>query len=184
MKIDAMQASGACKIRELAFVMKPMLKNKYTRLAVITAVIVILDQLSKELILTYLPLNHTVTVVPGFFNIIHIHNPGGAFGLMAHLSPSLRTVVFLFISSLAVGLIFYFYKRTPASHPWLAAAFALIFGGAIGNLIDRIRFGIVIDFLDFYVGSYHWPAFNIADSSISVGIAIFGFHLLFKKLPD
>lgn len=103
---------------------------------------------------------------------------------MANLSPSVRTIIFLFISSLAVGLIFYFYIKTPQSHAWLAAGFALIFGGAIGNLIDRIRFGIVVDFLDFYIGKYHWPAFNIADSAISVGIATFVFHLLFKKMPD
>jgi signal peptidase II len=84
----------------------------------------------------------------------------------------------------AVGLIFYFYKKTPTEHSWLTAAFALIFGGAIGNLIDRIRFGMVIDFLDFYVGNLHWPAFNIADSAISIGIGIFLYHLIFKKMPE
>lgn len=161
-----------------------MLNNKYTRLVVIGGLVVILDQLTKALILAYLPFHHSTPVIAGFFSITHIHNPGGAFGLMADLSAGLRTIVFLFISSLAVGLIFYFYKRTPQSHPWLAAAFALILGGAVGNLIDRIRFGIVVDFLDFYIGQLHWPAFNIADSAISVGIAIFVFHLLFKKMPD
>jgi signal peptidase II len=161
-----------------------MLNNKYTRLVVIGGLVVIVDQLTKALILSYLPFNHNTPVIAGFFNITHIHNPGGAFGLMADLSAGLRTIIFLFISSLAVGLIFYFYNKTPQSHPWLAAAFALILGGAIGNLIDRIRFGIVVDFLDFYIGQLHWPAFNIADSAISVGITIFVFHLLFKKMPD
>jgi signal peptidase II len=66
----------------------------------------------------------------------------------------------------------------------LAAAFALIFGGAIGNLIDRVRFGMVIDFLDFYAGKLHWPAFNIADSAITIGIGIFLYHLIFKKMPE
>jgi signal peptidase II len=65
----------------------------------------------------------------------------------------------------------------------LATGFAMIFGGAIGNLVDRIRFGKVVDFLDFYIGNLHWPAFNVADSAVSVGIAIFIFHLLFKKMP-
>ena len=161
-----------------------MLSNKYTKLAIISGCVVIADQITKLLILNYLAFNHSIPVIAGFFNLTHIHNPGGAFGLMANLSPSVRTIIFLFISSLAVGLIFYFYKKTPQSHPWLAAGFALIFGGAIGNLIDRIRFGIVVDFLDFYIGKYHWPAFNIADSAISVGITIFVFHLLFKKMPD
>jgi signal peptidase II len=161
-----------------------MLKNKYIKLLVYAGVVILLDQLSKELIIHYLPFNQIIPVLKGFFNITHIHNPGGAFGLMANLNPALRSFIFLFISSLAVGLIFYFYKKTPPNYPWLAAAFALILGGAIGNLIDRARFGTVVDFLDFYVGNLHWPAFNVADSAITVGIVIFVFHLVFKKMPE
>jgi signal peptidase II len=160
-----------------------MLNNKYIKLVVFAGIIVLLDQITKALIIGYVPFHKTIPVIRSFFNITHIQNPGGAFGLMANLGPTLRSIIFLFISSLAVGLIFYFYKKTPANYPWLAAAFALIFGGAIGNLIDRVRFGFVIDFLDFYVGSLHWPAFNVADSAISIGIGIFVFHLLFKKMP-
>ena len=161
-----------------------MLKNKYIKLVVFAGIIVLLDQFTKALVIGYIPLHQTIPVIRGFFDITHIHNPGGAFGLMANLSPALRSFIFLFISSLAVGLIFYFYKKTPPNYPWLAAAFALIFGGAIGNLIDRLRFGVVIDFLDLYIGNLHWPAFNVADSAISVGIGIFVFHLLFKKMPE
>jgi signal peptidase II len=161
-----------------------MLKNKYIKLVVFAGIIVLLDQFTKALIIGHVSFGQTIPVMGGVFNITHIHNPGGAFGLMANLSPTLRSIVFLFISSLAVGLIFYFYKKTPPNYPWLSAAFALIFGGAIGNLIDRLRFGFVIDFLDFYIGNLHWPAFNVADSAISVGIGIFVFHLLFKKMPE
>jgi signal peptidase II len=161
-----------------------MFNNKYTKLVVIGGITIMLDQFTKELILRYLPFNRTVPVIEGFFNITHIHNPGGAFGLMANLGPTMRSIIFLFISSLAVGIIFYFYRKTPAKYSLLATAFALIFGGAIGNLIDRVRFGIVIDFLDFYVGQLHWPAFNIADSAITIGIGIFLYHLLFKKMPE
>jgi signal peptidase II len=161
-----------------------MLKNKYARLAAIAGAIILLDQVSKEIVLRSIPVHTTIPVVDGFFNITHIHNPGGAFGLMANFSPVVRSIIFLFISSLAVGLIFYFYKKTPAHYAWLSAAFAMIFGGAIGNLIDRIRFGIVVDFLDFYLGNLHWPAFNVADSAISIGIGIFLYHLVFKKMPD
>ena len=160
------------------------MQNRYIRLVVIGGLIVIIDQLTKFFIVKQLPLHHTVAVVSGFFNIIHIKNPGGAFGLLADLSPGMRTFVFLFISSLAVGLILYFYLKTPRTQTWLAVAFALIFGGAVGNLVDRIRFGVVTDFLDFYISNYHWPAFNIADSAISIGIRIFVYHLLFKKIPD
>jgi signal peptidase II len=158
--------------------------SKYTRLAGVAGLIVIADQITKALILKSMPLYHSVSVIPGLFNITHIQNPGGAFGFLANQSSNTRTIVFLLISSLAVGLIFWFYKNTPKTHLWLATAFAMIFGGAIGNLIDRIRFGKVVDFLDLYLGELHWPAFNIADSAISIGIAVFLFHLIFKKLPE
>ena len=161
-----------------------MLPNKYTKLAIVAGLVVLADQVSKAFILKHLSYHQSITIIKGFFDITHIRNPGGAFGLMANMSPIARTVIFLFISSLAVGLIFYFYKKTPSSHSLLATAFALIFGGAIGNLIDRLRFGNVVDFLDIYLGNFHWPAFNIADSAITVGIFIFLFHLLFKKMPE
>jgi signal peptidase II len=95
-----------------------------------------------------------------------------------------RAVVFLLMSFLAVGLIFWFYRKTPATHRFLAAGFALILGGAVGNLIDRLRFGSVVDFLDFYIGSWHWPAFNVADSAITTGIAIFLLHVVTGRMPD
>jgi signal peptidase II len=161
-----------------------MLQNKYLKLAVVAGLIVLFDQITKAFILRYLAINHPITIIAGFFDIIHVRNPGGAFGLMANLSAGMRTILFLFISSLAVGLIFYFYQKTPATHRLLATAFALIFGGAIGNLIDRVRFGTVVDFLDFYIGNLHWPAFNIADSAITIGICIFVYHILFKKMPQ
>jgi len=157
--------------------------GKYTKLAVISGLVAILDQITKAIILKNIPLHHSVTVIPRFFNITHIHNPGGAFGFMASQNSSVRNLLFLFLSSLAVCFVFYFYKNTPRTHPLLATGIALIFGGAIGNLIDRIRFGKVVDFLDFYIGTYHWPAFNVADSAITVGIIIFIFHILFKKMP-
>jgi signal peptidase II len=157
--------------------------SNYTKLAVISGLVVIIDQITKLLILKNLPLYHSVTIIPGFFNITHIHNPGGAFGFMAHQNSSLRNFLFILLASIAVCFIFYFYKNTNRTHPFLASGFALILGGAIGNLIDRIRFGKVVDFLDFYVHNYHWPAFNIADSAITVGVTIFIFHLLFKKMP-
>jgi signal peptidase II len=160
------------------------MRKKYFKLAIVAGLIITVDQITKILISNFLPEHQSVSVIPGFFNITHIRNPGGAFGLLAEASPFLRNLMFLFISSLAVCLIFWFYKKTPQSHPILASGFALIFGGAIGNLIDRIRFGKVVDFLDFFIGNLHWPAFNIADSAISIGIGIFALHLLLKKMPD
>jgi signal peptidase II len=159
-------------------------RHKYIKLAVVAGLTIAADQVTKAFILQYLPLHRSISVIPGFFNLTHIKNPGGAFGFLANQSSQLRSIIFLFISTLAVCLVFWFYKKTPHSHPLLASGFALIFGGAIGNLIDRIRFGEVVDFLDIFIGNLHWPAFNVADSAISIGIAIFALHLLLKKLPD
>lgn len=161
-----------------------MLQNKYIRLAVIAGLVVLADQITKWLILENLPLYKSIVVIPGFFNLTHIHNPGGAFGFLAGQSFAVRHLMFVVVSLLATGLIFWFYYKTPPTHPFLAAGFALIFGGAIGNLIDRLRFGKVVDFLDLYVSGWHYPSFNIADSAISVGIAIFVYHLIFKKYPE
>ncbi|MFZ5569215.1 MAG: signal peptidase II [Thermodesulfobacteriota bacterium] len=156
---------------------------KYRKLLIVAFLIVGLDQLTKVLVVNTMRLYESIPVIPGFFNLTYIHNPGGAFGFMAGQSQTVRVLLFVVVSLLAVGFIFYFYQNTPESHPMLATGFALIFGGAIGNLIDRIRIGTVIDFLDVYVNQWHWPAFNVADSAISIGMAIFLYHLLFKKMP-
>lgn len=158
--------------------------RKYIRLCVIAGLIVLTDQVTKAVIWHRMELYDSLAVISGFFNITHIHNTGGAFGMFAQGNPLLRKILFLFISSLAALLVLYFYKKTPDHYPWLLSAFALIFGGAVGNLIDRIRMGKVIDFLDFHIGNLHWPAFNVADSAITVGMGIFVFHILFKKVPE
>lgn len=155
--------------------------RKYLKLILIAGVVVLLDQITKALIVRTIPLGGAQSVIDGFFNLVHIHNPGGAFGMMAGMSQPVRTAVFLVVSALAVCLILYFYHTTPENRPWLANGFALIFGGAVGNMVDRVRMGSVIDFLDVYAGSWHWPAFNIADSAITAGVGIFVLHLVLKK---
>lgn len=152
--------------------------------AVIAGVVVVLDQITKQLVLAKLPLHHTISVLPGFFNLTHIRNPGGAFGFLATGSQNLRNLIFVGASTVAIGLIVYFYRNTPRTFPYLASALAMIFGGAVGNLIDRLRFGEVVDFLDVYVGAYHWPAFNVADSAITIGITIFIVHVVLGKMPE
>lgn len=159
-------------------------RGKYRRLGWIAGSVVVLDQLTKGIILARLDLYHSIPVVPGFFNITHVQNPGGAFGFLAQQSPLVRGIVFLLMSFLAVCLIFWFYRNTPATHRFLALGFALIFGGAIGNLIDRLRLGKVVDFLDFHIGAWHWPAFNVADSAITTGIAIFLLHVVLGRMPE
>ena len=161
-----------------------MNKNHYIKLVGIAGSVVLVDQVVKWIITGMIPLHQSIAVIPGFFNITHIQNAGGAFGFLADQDTGLRIVIFVIFSSLAAGLIFYFYKKTVDTLPFLSSGFALIFGGAIGNLIDRVRFGRVTDFLDVYVGDLHWPVFNVADSAVSIGIVIFLFYVLFKKIPD
>ena len=146
--------------------------------------VVLADQFTKYLIKINLALYEQVIVITNFFNITYILNPGGAFGFFANQSPEIRKFIFLFMSSAVAVLILWFYKRCAAEYIFLSYGFALIFGGAVGNLIDRFRFGQVVDFLDFYIGTAHWPAFNVADSAISVGMTILIYHILFNKIPD
>ena len=161
-----------------------MLSQKWVRLILVSGCVVFADQITKYIIKINLALYDNIIVVENFFNITHILNPGGAFGFFASGSPVVRKFIFLFMSSLAAFLVLWFYKRTAANFVFLSFGLALIFGGAIGNLIDRFRYGKVVDFLDFYMGSAHWPAFNIADSAISIGMTILIYHILFKKIPD
>ena len=161
----------------------PATNRKYKKLAGIAGLVVVLDQITKAIIVLKLPLYSSIIVIPGFFNITHIRNRGAAFGFLANQSSTLLGIFFILISVLALFFVFYIYINTPKTHPLPSTALALIFGGALGNLIDRIRFGEVVDFLDCYIGTLHWPAFNVADSTISVGIVIFVILVIFKKIP-
>lgn len=154
----------------------------YIQLLIITLVLLLLDQTTKYYILKTIPLFDSIPVIPGFFNITHIHNTGGAFGVFADGHPLLRKILFIFISSAAIVVILFLYHKSLKSYSFLSIGLALIFSGAIGNMIDRVRFGKVVDFLDFYIGSLHWPAFNIADSAITIGMGIFVYYILLKKV--
>jgi len=156
----------------------------WIRLGLVSGGVVFADQLSKYIIKISLSLYDSIPVIENFFNIIHILNPGGAFGFLASHSPEIRKFIFLFMSSLVALFVLWFYKKCASNHVFLSYGLALIFGGAIGNLIDRFRYGKVLDFLDFYIGSAHWPAFNVADSAISIGMGILIYHILFNKMPD
>lgn len=161
-----------------------MTKEKLIRLLSVGGLVILIDQLTKIVIIAQLSISEIIPVIPGFFNITHVRNAGGAFGLFAQQNQAFRIVVFLVISSIAVGFIVYLYKNIPKTHPMLENALALIFGGAIGNLIDRVRMGEVVDFLDCYIKNLHWPAYNIADSAICIGVGIFVFHLITKRMPE
>jgi signal peptidase II len=116
-----------------------------------------------------------VEVIPGFFNLTHVRNTGGAFGIFGGRRGGWATLFFVSVSVLAVGSILFFIQRIKEDEKILALSFSLVLAGAIGNLIDRLRYGEVIDFLEFYLSSFFWPAFNIADSAICIGIGLMAF---------
>jgi signal peptidase II len=157
-------------------------QRKYVVFFLIAATVVVADQLTKVLITQKFLLHENLEVIPGFFNLTYVRNTGVAFGLLAGEPSKLLTGLFLTVSCAALGIIFYLYTKIPPGKKWLDAALAVTFGGALGNFIDRVRFGEVVDFLDFHIASFHWPAFNVADGAISVGIGIFCFYLIFKKV--
>lgn len=132
-----------------------------------------LDRFTKWLIETHVSFVDTLRVIPGFFDIVHAENRGVAFSLFNDSTSEWRTWLLVLFSIAAVILVGGFiFRRADRLDRYSLAGFALILGGALGNLFDRIVWGRVTDFLDFYIGAYHWPAFNIADSAIVVGSAL------------
>jgi len=156
----------------------------WIRLGLVSGCVILADQFTKYLIKINLSLHDSIMVIDKFFNITHILNPGGAFGFLASQSIEIRKFIFLFMSSLVAFFVLWWYKKTALNGVFLSYGLALIFGGAIGNLIDRFKYGKVVDFLDFYIGSVHWPAFNVADSAISIGMVILCYHIIFNKISD
>jgi signal peptidase II len=150
-----------------------------TPIIAIGVVILVLDQITKLVALRKLTLGLPVPVVDGFFSLTLVMNPGLAFGMLAGVPTSWRWVVALF-SLIAMAVLFVLAARLLPTGGWVTVlALGLIFGGAVANLIDRARFGAVVDFLDFYWRGYHWPAFNVADSAISVGVTLLAFRMVF-----
>jgi signal peptidase II len=155
------------------------MKNKYLQVGSIVGSVLILDQITKHVIQTHVRLNESITVVPGFFNITHVRNKGAAFGILSSLPEFWRSAFFITVTLLAMVAISALIVK---SHERLLVyAFSLIAGGALGNVIDRIRYGEVVDFIQWYVKMYYWPSFNIADSAISIGVALLAFEMLFGK---
>lgn len=144
--------------------------KKYHLSLIFTAVaVIILDQATKFIISGRLGGNGSVTVIDGFFNLVHVRNRGMAFGLMNRPDHGIAPYLLMVVTIIAVILILIWSFRLKHEDERLLFGLSLILGGAVGNLIDRIRIREVIDFLDVYIGSYHWPAFNVADSAITVG---------------
>lgn len=154
---------------------------RYLILALIAGTVIVVDQLTKLSIMQNMRLHESIPIIPNLFSLTYIRNPGAAFGLLGGSSNAFRTLFFGVTSLFALALLGTILVRLPA-HDWMGQlSIAAILGGAIGNLLDRLQYGEVVDFLDVYIESYHWPAFNVADSAISVGVVFLIIHFAFEK---
>jgi len=143
--------------------------------------VIVLDQITKAVITEKLFMYGSYKVIDGFFSLVYVMNPGAAFGFLAGAPEIFRYLFFISITVLAILLIIYYILKSKSQDVLMVISLTLIFGGAVGNLIDRIRFGAVVDFLDFYIGTWHWPAFNAADSAISIGAVLMIWEMLVSR---
>ncbi|MZH03468.1 MAG: signal peptidase II [Nitrospinae bacterium] len=148
------------------------MRNKYLVLFFVSGFLIVIDQYTKFMVSLHIPLNYSIKVMEGFFNLTHIRNSGVAFGLFASQQSEYKPLMFIIISSIAILAILVIFHQTPKEKKIVQTGLILIFSGAIGNLIDRSLHGEVIDFVDFFIDGYHFPAFNIADSCITIGVAL------------
>ncbi len=129
-------------------------------------------------------LNESVPVIDGLFNITYVRNTGVAFGIFSSISSPAKSLLLSVFTAFAAVVVVTYSVRSPARNRLLQVALALILGGALGNLYDRIAYGYVVDFLEFYVRTYHWPSFNVADSAISIGVLLLALEIIRNETPN
>lgn len=149
----------------------------------IALIVVVADRASKWLVARSIPLHDSVNVLPGVLRLTHVQNSGAAFGLFAESPSEWKVALLILFSMLALVVVSALLWKNSHRMTTTGVGLALILGGALGNLWDRLLSGHVVDFFDFYLGSYHWPAFNIADSAIVVGALLLVSEILFANSP-
>jgi signal peptidase II len=147
----------------------------------IAAIVLLLDRLTKWAVASNIPLHDSITVIPGLFHLTHVQNTGAAFGLFAESSAQWKVGALVSFSVIALVIVAALLWKNGHALSTTTIGLSLILGGATGNLWDRMMTGHVVDFLDFYVGSYHWPAFNVADSAIVIGAILLVSEIVFAK---
>ncbi len=157
--------------------------KKISLFLLLILVIVVVDQASKIYVFNHFYLGESVPVIDGFFNLTYVKNPGAAFGFGGSFSNWIRYTLFLALPVVACIWLAYLLFKSVTGPLIMTYAYALILGGAIGNLIDRFRLDYVVDFFDFYIGKHHFATFNVADSAISIaaGLIILDFFLQKKR---
>ena len=148
------------------------MKGKWVLTLAPALIVIVLDQLTKLMVLARMELHQSVPIFDGFFALTYVRNTGAAFGIFAGHDSTLRVPALLAVAGLALGVLLWFVRTVPADRKAVIAACGAVLGGAIGNMIDRAAYGEVIDFFDVYIGTWHWPAFNIADAAITCGVIV------------
>lgn len=158
------------------------MNKKYLIASTLAGIIVALDQLTKVLILSRFRLGESYTIIENFFNLTFVKNFGAAFGFLSQSHPEFREIFFLTMPPAAMIVIFFLLKSIQQNDRVQILALSSILGGAIGNYIDRLRFRYVVDFLDFHwFNEYSWPAFNIADSAIVIGVGVLMWQMFLES---
>ena len=152
--------------------MPKLIEGTISRLVLSGFLISALDQYTKYEVLRGIRHGDEFAIIPGFFNLVLTYNYGAAFGLFATFDQPIRGILLGLTTALALAVVSYFLIREYYADRIGQLALGMILGGAIGNIIDRLRLGKVVDFLDVYLGQHHWPAFNIADSAICIGVVL------------
>lgn len=148
------------------------MKGKWALTLAPALIVIVLDQLTKAMVLARMELHQSISLVDGFFALTYVRNTGAAFGIFAGHDSALRVPALLLVAGLALGVLLWFVRTVPADRRFVIVACGAVLGGAVGNMIDRAAYGEVIDFFDVYVGTYHWPAFNVADAAITCGVIV------------
>jgi len=156
-------------------------RRRFGVMTVLVTIVILLDQFTKWQVSRGMRLHESIAIIPDIFNMTYIRNSGAAFGILSGSQAGFRMLFFGVTSILALFLLGTIYARLSPGDRIGQASVALVFGGALGNLIDRVRIGEVIDFLDFSIFGYHWPAFNVADTAITIGVGLLIGHFFLQK---
>ena len=143
--------------------------------------VLLLDQWTKGIVVRSFQLHESRPVIPGFFDLTYVQNSGAAFGLFASVDSSLKAIVLNSVAVIVFLIVSAYALRSSLKSVRLQVGLALILGGAVGNLLDRVRFTYVVDFIDFSISGHHWPAFNVADSAICAGVALLFLDMLQRE---
>ncbi len=155
------------------------MKSNLLKFILPAATVILLDQITKYIVSARIGYYESIPVIDGFFNLVHVRNRGMAFGVLNRSEPGLSYYLLITATIIAVLLLIFWFTRLKQEEKWLTPGLSLILGGAVGNLIDRVRLTEVVDFLDFHMGTHHWPAFNLADSAITCGTIWVVVYILF-----